>query len=573
MNEFSGLANGRNRRGEMFIAAKQRFPLEQEVSLELPLAYSPEVASPSRVAAFFHAFHLELLPEVRAYLGHIPFPADLFVSTDTDQKREIVAAAFANWPAGRVTVTVVPNRGRDVAPKLYGFGGAHYDYEYVLHVHTKQSPHDDRLAGWRGYLYETLLGSPEVIRGVFAAFAACPTLGLLAPQHVDELRPWIRWGMNHKLAEALAQRMGFPLPLEAPLDFPSGSMFWARTAALKPLLDLKLGFYDFPAEAGQTDGTLAHAIERLYFLVCEEAGFSWMKITAKGQLHEQAGTVAINGPDQLARFLRQDSIKLTDMRKVQRFGREQPTISSAPQQPRRIMHVLWRRALGTAAAWPEGWHTVVILHGRAANDAALASDMRREMTGAGGNPVTDVVVDEMVSAREALERGFACGADLVVLLDQPGMVFPDSIGAIQRMASAHGGCALLEAARIPNLRPKQVDPTSFAVAWAGGPLLAVTKAAFEQLGNFDERLCGQAAELDLSWRARAGGVPVLYCANALFYPLDDTPGPAWPDGTGTYLAHKWGHLADRVQPGEGASAESLTHHWKGVADLSPWLPT
>ena len=570
MNKPFGPSNDRNRRGEMFIAPTQRFPLEQEASLELPLAYGPQIALPLRIAVFLHAFHLDLLPEVRAYLEHIPFPADLFVSTDTEPKREAVTAAFADWPTGRVTVAATPNRGRDIAPKLYGFGAAHDDYEYVLHLHTKQSPHDDRLAGWRGYLYETLLGSPEVVRGVFAAFAACPTLGLLAPQHVDELRPWIRWGLNHRPAEALALRMGFPLPMEAPLDFPSGSMFWARTAALRPLLDLGLGFYDFPAEAGQTDGTLAHAIERLYFLVCEEAGFSWMKITAKGQLHDQSGTVAVNGPDELARFLRQGGIKLTAMRKLQRPGREQPTITSAPPKPRRIMHILWRRALGTASAPPEAWHTVAILRGRAAGDIELASDVRREMNR--GNPTMDVVVDPAISAREALELGFARGADLVMLLDEPGMVLPGSVEAIQRMASAHGRCALLEAMRVPDLRSKQVNLASFEVAWAGSPLLAVTRAAFKRIGNFDERLCGQAAELDLSWRARAAGIPTLLCASALFYPLGSTPEPAWPDGAGAHLASKWGHAADRARLGEDPSAQPMPDSWKDAADLSPWLP-
>src|SRR4051794_24828825 len=108
--------------------------------------------------------------------------------------------------------------------------------------------------------------------------------------------------------------MGFPLPQAAPLDFPSGSMFWARSAALRPLLDLHLSFDDFPAEAGQTDGTLAHAIERLYFLVCEQAGFDWLKITARGGLHEQSGVTAVSGPQDLDRFLARHRLRLTTLR-------------------------------------------------------------------------------------------------------------------------------------------------------------------------------------------------------------------------------------------------------------------
>jgi hypothetical protein len=41
------------------------------------------------------------------------------------------------------------------------------------------------------------------------------------------------------------------------------------------LLDLDLKVSDFPDEQGQIDGTLAHAIERLFFNVCEVPGFRW----------------------------------------------------------------------------------------------------------------------------------------------------------------------------------------------------------------------------------------------------------------------------------------------------------
>ncbi len=41
-------------------------------------------------------------------------------------------------------------------------------------------------------------------------------------------------------------------------------MFFARVDALKPLLSLGLTDDDFDIEAGQVDGTIAHAIERCF---------------------------------------------------------------------------------------------------------------------------------------------------------------------------------------------------------------------------------------------------------------------------------------------------------------------
>ncbi len=286
-------------------------PEAEDFSVAVPFAYPPALlAEPPRIAAVCHLFHPEVAAEVLAHLRNIPFPADVFVSTDTEEKRAALQSLFAAWDQGTAAVRVVPNRGRDIAPKLVGFRDAHERYEYVLHLHSKRSKHADFLAPWRTYLYETLLGSPATVRSVFEAFGRLPQLGMVAPQHFEPVRRWLDWSGNFEPAAALAGRMGISLRPDAALDFPSGSMFWARTAALRPLLDLNLAAEDFPEESGQVDGTTAHAIERLYFHACERAGFAWMKVADPALLFDTQAVVRIGNPGDLAEFAERHFVSL-----------------------------------------------------------------------------------------------------------------------------------------------------------------------------------------------------------------------------------------------------------------------
>lgn len=285
-------------------------PGECDFSLAVPFGFAPLAARAPRIAAICHLFHAEMAAELRFYLGHLPPGADLFLSTDTAEKEASIRAAFAGWESGLV-LRVLPNRGRDIAPKLVGFADAHDGYDLVLHLHSKKSEHAAFLAPWRSFLFENLLGSPQVVASILDAFARLPRLGMVAPQHYEAIRRWIGWNGNFDTAQGLAARMGLALEPARALDFPSGSMFWARPAALRPLLDLGLRFEDFPEEAGQEDSTPAHAIERLYFLACERSGHLWLK-TAQPALYAETGTiVAVRTPLELERFVAEHAVCLT----------------------------------------------------------------------------------------------------------------------------------------------------------------------------------------------------------------------------------------------------------------------
>lgn len=262
-------------------------------ALGLPLAFETRTATANRagpLAIVIHAFYPDVLPTLLARIVHIPGPLNLFISTDTEAKRDEIERICAPFDRGSVEVRLTPNRGRDIAPKLVTFADVYARHELFLHLHTKRSPHADKLAGWSDHLTATLIGSPEIASSVLHLFHRDPKLGIVFPQHLYRLRKALRFGHNYDQARRLLRSMGVRLQADWPLDFPSGSMFFGRGAALKPLLDLGLKSEDFPSEAGQVDGTLAHAIERIVLHAAEVAGFTWLKV-ARGDLYPLKGSV------------------------------------------------------------------------------------------------------------------------------------------------------------------------------------------------------------------------------------------------------------------------------------------
>jgi hypothetical protein len=284
---------------------------EEDLSLAVPFRYLSQPLHRERpVAAIIHIFYEDLAVELRQYLEHIPAPVDIFISTTDSRKKVEIEIAFSNWESGIVDVRIVPNRGRDLGPTFVIFSDVIKAYELVLHIHTKRSLHSDNLFFWRHYLLDTLLGDTLTIASIFDAFQQNKNLGMVAAAHFAPIRDWISWGSNYQKARQLAQRMGFDLEETGRLDFPAGSMFWARNAALRPLLELNLTEDDFEFEQGQKDGTLAHAIERLLFYCCEAAGFNWARIARPEFLLYSSAAVEVSEPTDVERFFYRQNLRL-----------------------------------------------------------------------------------------------------------------------------------------------------------------------------------------------------------------------------------------------------------------------
>ncbi len=233
---------------------------------------------PSTVALHGHFHYAENIEDFLSALGANHLRADLFLTTTSDETAAILRSATANYAGGNVIVEVGPNVGRDIFAFLRVLREhVRGNYELVGHIHGKRSVHTldfdpefgDR---WRHSLWEHLLGpSYRTADMIVDAMRQDETLGLVFPENGF----LVGWEKNNSSAAALARRIGLQKDLPPHIEFPAGTMFWARTEALDLLVRAELREDEMPAEPIPIDGTLLHALERLLPLVCEEAGYGY----------------------------------------------------------------------------------------------------------------------------------------------------------------------------------------------------------------------------------------------------------------------------------------------------------
>ncbi|MGX5680783.1 glycoside hydrolase family 99-like domain-containing protein [Schumannella luteola] len=227
-----------------------------------------------RVGIVLHVFYPELLDELIDGLSEMPVEFDLLVTNASGEDLQIDEARMPQLREARVLP--VENRGRDILPLVHLVNaGLLNPYEVIGKFHTKRStwraehPELDGTGDdWRSSLLGDLL-TGDAARHALSRLAANPDVGIVTST-ASVLGPEF-WGDNEDVARELLLRLQLPLE-PASLRFAAGSMYWVRGFVLQGLWGLALTASDFEEEAGHTNGTVAHAMERLIGVLAAEAG-------------------------------------------------------------------------------------------------------------------------------------------------------------------------------------------------------------------------------------------------------------------------------------------------------------
>lgn len=226
-------------------------------------------------AVIINLYYIGGIEKYIRYMEEIPEEIPVYVFSSQEKVLEIVRM---NGKRENLYCYGKPNRGRDISALLVAARSITDRYDRICFLHDKSANTEylkSDVEEWTESLWKNTIGSLEFIRGVLEIFEKEKDIGLLLPpQPYGEFYSdwyWDPWRQRFAQMEELAGRFHVQLKKEEPVSI--GTMFWARTAALKKLLNYPWTYEVFPEEPMPMDGTISHAIERSLGFVALDAGY------------------------------------------------------------------------------------------------------------------------------------------------------------------------------------------------------------------------------------------------------------------------------------------------------------
>ena len=236
------------------------------------------------MALHIHAYYPDQLTGIVERLTLNASTPDLFISVSSEEAVAQTRQALSKYRGRIAEVRITPNLGRDIGPLLTEFGRSLCaSYDIIGHLHTKKSAvlaNPEFSEAWNVFLLENLLGGKRagaMLDSILSSMAADPVIGMVFPDDPHVLS----WTGNREDADGIASRMGLG-GLPEQFNFPVGTMFWARSAVLSKFVELGLAWSDYPTEPAPYDGTLIHAIERLFGVVPAKMGMTCAVTNVRG---------------------------------------------------------------------------------------------------------------------------------------------------------------------------------------------------------------------------------------------------------------------------------------------------
>ena len=246
----------------------------------LPFDYSHYgINNNQKIALILYIYYEDLIEYCFNYAKSMPENSDIYIVSSKESTLEACRKKDYILKDYHIEYRLKENRGRDVSAYLVTCADVFEKYDLICCMHDKKSPQTFGITG-KDFMYQCFecnLKSKDYVNNIINIFNKNNRIGIL-------FGPMSRYGpfidifdntitINSTQIINLYKTLNLTIPFDNHPMAPYGSMFWIRKDAIKPLFRKKWEYKDFPDEPLPTDGTISHAIERIYPSVAQEAGY------------------------------------------------------------------------------------------------------------------------------------------------------------------------------------------------------------------------------------------------------------------------------------------------------------
>lgn len=241
-------------RAQHFAIHHPHYPLPAGTAAFRAQAAPLRIPGTGRHLLILHAFYPEETRAILAIVRREYAQFDVAVTTSSEAIADLVDEQLAGM---HFVCLRVPNVGRDILPFLLLAQFLDVSkYSHFIKLHTKRSAH---LPGGRGWLAQELAvllpgagASERTLRSIpSGSTTIAGTVTLALQDHFYQNRHWVR----HLGGVPRRRLKGRFIP---------GAMFIGGVGFLQMLRDKNLLVYPMEPEAGQLDGCMPHALERMF---------------------------------------------------------------------------------------------------------------------------------------------------------------------------------------------------------------------------------------------------------------------------------------------------------------------
>ena len=259
-----------------------------DITLNLHLNYvldsksSSKIPSNRRISMILYSYYEDLIEFNISHINNLPEGTAVYVVTVFDDLVDKWERSIEKYRLRNISIRKQENRGRNEAAYWLTCKDVIRNSDYVCLAHDKKSP--AAYPRIRGFLFSEhcwsgILESEDYVRNVIDTFEKNDRIGLLIP-YTPILAGYYdvifdnEWSINKKIAQEVYQKLKLSVPFDEHPLAPWGAMFWVRSKAMEPLFRYKWTVEDFPIEPIKIpDGTVLHALERMYPMIAQEAGY------------------------------------------------------------------------------------------------------------------------------------------------------------------------------------------------------------------------------------------------------------------------------------------------------------